>query len=184
VPQIVVADAAYDAWHVYQWMWERGGQAIIPLNTHGHPLPQRDADGVPRCERGHRMHPSQSFRHTNGYQARRFVCPLLAPTPTGATCSHEQFAKGKGCVKDLNWEVGGRERVLLDRTTPLAKGAYKERTCAERIFSQAKEKGLARPKLRNGTSIARRTTLIYLTINAGALQRARETNRSLLEMRA
>src|SRR5712692_3861006 len=44
---------------------------------------------------------------TYGYRAQRFRCPLLFPEKTGATCEHEQFTKGKGCVKNVNWELGG-----------------------------------------------------------------------------
>ncbi len=46
------------------------------------------------------------FEHTYGYRAQRFCCPLLFPEPTGQGCDHEQFAKGTGCVKDVNWERG------------------------------------------------------------------------------
>jgi hypothetical protein len=48
------------------------------------------------------MLPTFQQKHTNGYRAHRFGCPLLKPKPTGETCDHEQFAKGKGCVKDIN----------------------------------------------------------------------------------
>jgi hypothetical protein len=47
------------------------------------------------------MQPTYQFEHTRGYRAQRFRCPLLFPTKTGATCEHEQFKKGKGCVKDV-----------------------------------------------------------------------------------
>jgi len=59
------------------------------------------------------MHPTTPFHHTNGYRAQRFQCPLLFPQKTGATCDHDQFKKGKGCVKDVNWELGGIQRVTL-----------------------------------------------------------------------
>jgi hypothetical protein len=36
---------------------------------------------------------------------------------SGQTRDHAQFAKGKGCVKDLNWELGGQMRVTLDPST-------------------------------------------------------------------
>ena len=50
---------------------------------------------------------------------QRYRCPLLYPTPTGASCDHEQFHKEKGCVKDINQEAGGLMRVTLDRDSPL-----------------------------------------------------------------
>ncbi len=66
------------------------------------------------------------------------------PSKTGATCDHEQFIKGKGCVKDVNWEKGGQMRVTLDRESPIYKAIYAQRTCCERINSQAKELGIER----------------------------------------
>ena len=71
-------------------------------------------------------------------------------------------------------------RVTLDRTGPLYKAIYKQRTSCERINSQAKDLGIERPKARNIRSVRRLNTLIYITINIKALQRAREINASLL----
>jgi hypothetical protein len=107
---------------------------------------------------------------------------LLFPQPTGEVCDHEQFLKGKGCKKDPNWEAGGLMRVTLDRESPLYKAIYTQRTCCERINSQAKELGIERPKVRNGRSIANLNTLIYLIINVRALQRAKSINKGLLQM--
>jgi hypothetical protein len=173
-PTHITADAAFDAWYVYQMVAYRGGIAAIPLNTHGHPDCQRAPDGVPLCPKGLRMHPTFQFSHTYGYCSQRFRCPLLVPEATGETCDHAQFAKGKGCVKDLNWELGGQMRVTLDRDGPLSHAIYNQRTSTERINSQSKELGLKRPKVRNLNS------LTYLVINARALRRARELNASLL----
>ncbi len=179
-PIHVTADAAFDSWYVYETVAHREGIAAIPLNSHGHEAVPRDPDGTPRCSAGLRMHPTSQFEHTNGFRAQRFRCPLLFPTRTGETCTHEQFAKGKGCVKDPNWEKGGLMRALLDRDGPLYKAVYTQRTCCERINSQAKDFGIERPKARNIRSIRRLNTLIYITINAKALQRARALNASLL----
>ncbi len=143
-PQNVTADAAYDAWYVYQTCAFHGGIAAVPLNEHGHKNLRRDTDGVPICEKGLRMHPTIQLDHTNGYRAQRFVCPLLFPQATGESCDHPQFLKGKGCKKDPNWEAGGIMRVTLDRTGPLYKTIYRQRTCAERINSQAKALGIER----------------------------------------
>jgi hypothetical protein len=175
-PHCVTADAAFDDWDVYQTCAQHGGIAAIPLNAHGHPLPDREADGTPRCARGLRMFASSQFNHTNGYRAQRFRCPLLYPEPTGQTCEHEQFLKEKGCVKDINIELGGLQRVLLDRTSPTYKTIYRQRTSAERINSQAKSWGIERPKVRNGRSVAHLNTLTYIVINAKALQRAHAVN--------
>src|SRR5439155_1283836 len=69
-PQHVTADAAYDAWYVYQTCAHREGIAAIPLNTHGHQDVPRDRDGVPLCPIGLRMHPTYRFLHTNGFRTR------------------------------------------------------------------------------------------------------------------
>ena len=148
-PTYLSADAAFDAWYVYQVVAHRQGIAAIPLNQHGHPESQRDRDGVPLCEKGLRMHATFQFSHTYGYCSQRFRCPLLSPQPTGASCAHAQFAKGKGCVKDLNWELGAQMRVTLDRDGPLYHAIYDQRSSSERINSQSKERGIKRPKVRH-----------------------------------
>jgi hypothetical protein len=179
-PTYVTADAAFDAWFVYQTTVHHGGIAAVPLNQHAHRTYTRDPDGVPRCPIGVRMHPSLQFNHTNGYRAQRYRCPLLHPEPTGQTCQHEQFKKGKGCVKDINIEKGGIMRVSLDRTGPLYKSIYRQRTSAERINSQAKSFGIERPKVRNRHSIANLNTLTYIVVNLKALRKAKIINASLL----
>ena len=179
-PSNITADAAFDAWYVYQTCVHRKGMAAIPLNQHGHPTYTRDADGVPRCPIGLRMEPIKQFNHTNGYRAQRYGCPLLFPQKTGQSCKHEQFQKGKGCVKDINIEKGGLLRVTIDRTSPLYQVVYDQRTSAERINSQAKALGIERPKVRNGRSVRNLNTLTYIVINTRTLMRARSINRNLL----
>ena len=181
-PTNMTADAAYDAWYVYQKSALHGGIAAIPLNQHGHPTFARDPDGVPRCPKALRMVPTFTFAHTNGYQALRYRCPLLVPEKTGETCEHAQFQKGCGCVKDVNHELGGQMRVTLDRTSPRYKAIYRQRTSCERINSQAKELGIERPKVRNRHSVEHLNTLTYLIINVRALRRAISTNKGLLQM--
>ena len=181
-PTHITADAAFDAWYVYQKSALHGGIAAVPKNQHGHPVFKRDADGVPLCPTSHRMTPTFTFAHTNGSQAVRYRCPLLVPSPTGQTCNHAQFVKGRGCVKDVNSELGGLMRVTLDRTSPLYKAIYTQRTSCERINSQAKELGIERPKVRNRRSVENLNTLTYLSINAHALQRAKSINTGLLHM--
>ncbi len=157
-----------------------GGIAAIPLNQHGHPTFERDPDGVPLCPAGLRMQPTSQFQHTNGYRAQRYRCPLLFPEPTGQTCEHEQFAKGKGCVKDINIELGGLRRITLDRSSPLYKVVYAQRTSAERINSQAQALGIERPKVRQQPSVDNLNTLIYIIINVRALAKAKSINKQLL----
>lgn len=181
-PTHLTADAAFDAWYVYQDALRLGGIAAVPLNQHGHPVYTRDADGTPLCPIQLRMQPTYQFEHTNGYRAQRYRCPLLFPEPTGSTCDHEQFAKGKGCVKDVNIERGGLARVTLDRTSPLYHAIYTQRTGCERINSQAQALGIERPKVRNGRSVTNLNTLIYVIINGRALARAKSINTGLLQM--
>lgn len=181
-PTHLAADAAYDAWYVYEAAARHGGIAAVPKNQHGHPDHHRDTDGVPFCEQGLRMAPRFLFQHSHGYQAQRFGCPLLFPTPTGETCPKLASNHGQGCHKDPNWELGGRMRVMLDRTSPLYHAVFIQRTACERINSQAKELGIERPKVRNGRSVAHLNTLIYLVVNVRALQRAKSINAGLLSI--
>jgi hypothetical protein len=179
-PTNITADAAYDAWYVYEKAARQHGIGAVPLNQHGHQTFTREPDGVPCCPIGLRMTPQFRFAHTNGYRAERFRCPLIFPEPRDFTCSHAQFAKGRGCVKDINAEAGGRMRVTLDRTGPLYQAIYRQRTSCERINSQAQALGIERPKVRNARSVHRLNTLIYLVINARAIQRVQSINARLL----
>ncbi len=172
-PTNVTADAAFDAWHIYQTCALYGGVAAIPLNTRGQPPPQRQPDGTPLCAQGLAMSPSYLFDHTEGYRAQEFRCPLLHPLPTAQTCPHEQFRKGPGCVKYINSEAGGLLRVLLDRDAASYKALYRQRTAAERINAQATALGIERPKVRNAASVRNLNTLTYIVINVHALQRVR-----------
>jgi hypothetical protein len=182
-PTNVTADAAYDAWYVYHCAALHGGIGAVPLNQHAHPVYERDADGTPLCPIGLRMHPTYQFKHTKGYRAQRFRCSLLFPHTTGQSCDHAQFAKGKGCVKDVNWEKGGQMRVTVDRDGPLYHAIYNQRTACERINSQAQALGIERPKVRNGRSVAHLNTLIYLIINVRALAKAQSINTGLLQIK-
>src|SRR6266536_4901749 len=180
-PTHVTADAAFDAWYVYQKSALHAGIAAVPKNQHGHPVFERDLDGVPRCPKGLRMHPTYQFAHSYGYRAQMYRCPLYFPQPLeAATCDHKQFTAAKGCVKHINIELGGLMRVTLDRTSPLYKAIYTQRTSCERINSQAQALGIERPKVRNRQSVANLNTLIYLIINVRALDRVKSINRGLL----
>ena len=105
---------------------------------------------------------------------------MLFPQPNGQTCDHAQFGKGKGCVKALNWELGGQMRVTLDRDGPLYQAIYNQRTSTERINSQSKALGIKRPQVRQLDSVRNLNTLTYLVINAHALRRVRKLNAELL----
>jgi len=175
-PTHVTADAAFDAWHIYETCATPDGLAAIPLNTRGHAPPRRLPDGTPLCPTGLAMSPSSVFTHTEGYRAQEFRCPLLHPRPTGLSCAHAQFRKGPGCVKYINIERGGLLRVLIDRTSDAYKQVYRQRTCTERINAQAKALGIERPRVRNARSVHTLNTLTYLVINLHALARVRALN--------
>src|SRR3989440_7108507 len=181
-PTYLAADAAFDAWYVYEGPARHGGIAAVPLNQHRQTPFARLPDGTPRCPIGLPMHPTIQFNHTNGYRAQRFQCPLLFPEKTGASCDHDQFAKGKGCVKDVNWEVGGIQRVTLDRDGPLFHALYNQRTGCERVNARAKELGIERPRVRNGHSVANLNTLIYVIVNVRVLQKAKSIHHRLLQI--
>jgi hypothetical protein len=178
-PTNITADAAFDAWYVYDAAARHGGMAAVPLNGHGHTDTTRDIDAVPICRKGLPMIPTIQFNHTNGYRAQRFCCSLLFPQATGEPCDHPQFLKGVGCRKDPNWEAGGRMRVTLDRQSALYKDIYRQRTSCERINSQAQALGIERPKVRNCHSVAHLNTLIYIIINVRALRRAKSTEEGI-----
>jgi hypothetical protein len=170
-PTNLAADAAFDAWHVYQTCAETGGVAAVAPNRRG-ATPPRDADGHPICARGRSMAPTTQFLHEDGFRALRYRCPLLRPQPTGDPCDHDRFAGG-GCTKYVNVESGGRMRAEIDRGSAAYRTIYRQRTSAERINSQAKALGIERPMVRRAAAVHRLATLTYLVINARALQRAR-----------
>lgn len=170
-PRNVTADAAFDAWYIYEVCVATGGVAAIPLNARGQ-APHRSAEGIPLCVRDLPMAPVTTFRHEDGYQAQRFACPLLHPARSDTTCAHPQFAQG-GCTRVINLEAGGQARIALDRTSPVYQALYDQRTSAERINSQATALGIERPKVRRIASVRHLNTLTYLVINARALQRVR-----------
>lgn len=176
-PTNLTADAAFDAWHVYQPCAVAGGVAAIPRNRRS-PAPARDPAGHPICARGQVMTPVSEVRHEDGYRAREYRCPLLRPVRTGETCDHPQFAKGPGCTKAVNLEAGGRMRVELDRTTAPYRDLYRQRTATERINSQATALGIERPMVRRAAAVQRLNTLTYVVINARALHRIRARHRA------
>ena len=177
-PKHFAADAAYDAWYVYDYFAKVGGTAYIPLNLRGHPMPRLGSNGFHICQDNREMIGSYTYQdRTRGYQAQKEVCPILfGNLPATQTCriNHPQFQKGCGCVKYKNLELGAQARLLLDRSSRVFKLGYAWRTTTERIFSQAKELGIERPRLRNLNSIRNHNTLIYIVINVNALKRARE----------
>ena len=80
-PTNITADAAFDAWYVYETCAVHGGIAAVPLNQHAHPIFECNTDGVPFCPKNLLMSPTKKFNHTNGYRAQRYQCPLLFLKP-------------------------------------------------------------------------------------------------------
>jgi hypothetical protein len=175
-PKNIVADAAFDAWYVYQDAADQDGLAAVPLNTRGHPVAQLGPNGIHLCPKELEMIRLYEFEHTDGYRAQVLRCPLLVPAATGQSCDHEQFAKGIGCVKYINITAGGKMRITLNRQSAVYKAIYRQRTAAERINSQAKALGIERPQVRNSDSVHNLNTLTYVVINARALERVRAIN--------
>lgn len=171
-------DAAYDCFYTHQYFHEAGGMAAIPLsNKGGKPDRHFSQEGLPLCEAGLPMPVKYTYtdRTTTIIEHRKshHVCPLLYPEPDGRLCpiDHKKWHKGKGCTTRIADYKGARIRYQLDRESAAYKALYKQRTAAERIFSQAFALGIERPKLRNQQAIANQNTLIYLLINLRAMQR-------------
>ncbi len=182
-PTHTTADAAFDAWYVYDDMARHGGIAAVPLNQHGKRVYAQDDGTWPLCEKGLKMHPTYQFDHSYGYRAQFYRCPLFFPTKQEqATCDNPRFSSAKGCTKHVNVEAGGLQRISLDRDGPLYKAVYTQRTSCERMNSQAKELGIERPKVRNIRSVRNLNTLTYLLINVRALERAKSINKGILPM--
>lgn len=178
-PRYAALDAAFDAFYIYDHFHsdEHDGFAAVPFSQKGgRPSRQFDEEGLPLCEAGLAMPLKQRYTDRTSviipYQRARHVCPLLFPQPTGHTCpiNHKKWPKG-GCTTSLAHTAGARIRHQLDRESERYKQVYRQRTAVERIFSQAVNLGIERPKLRNQQAIANQNTLIYLLINLRAMQR-------------
>ena len=175
-PPYGTADAAYDAWYVYDYFHAAGGLAAVPYvdRTKGR-LYSFSEEGLPLCEAGLPMPVKSKFMKRASripHPCARHACPLLFPEQVADHCpvSHKNWADG-GCTSTLPTSPGTRIRYQLDREGAQYKALYKQRTVVERIFSQAVVLGIERPKLRNQNSITNLNTLIYILINLRALHR-------------
>lgn len=178
-PPYGTADAAYDAFYVYEYFHQAGGFAAVPYvdRTKGN-IYYFSEEGLPLCAAGLPMPVKSTFINRSSsvvHQRARHACPLLFPVETGEVCpiDHKNWADG-GCISTLPTSIGTRIRYQLDRQSPQYKAVYKQRTAVERIFSQAVALGIERPKLRNRHSITNLNTLIYTLINLRALQRIQD----------
>jgi hypothetical protein len=175
-PPYGTADAAYDAFYVYQYFHDAGGFAAVPLSAKGGRRNRRfSVEGLPLCEAERPMPLKYTFTNRTSlvvHERGRYVCPLLFPETTNERCpiDHKNWDKG-GCTTTMATSIGARIRFQLDRECDTYKALYSQRTLVERIFSQALALDIERPKLRNRRSIANWNTLIYTLINLRALQR-------------
>ncbi len=159
-PRNITADAAFDAWYMYQGSAEVGGIAAIALNLRGHPTTCFGENGYPICAcNGLEMTPGCIWIEDT-HRCQSFTC---------FHCRNHRI---------LNIEPGGLMRLQLDRQSDAYKNIYKQRTAAERINSQAKEHGIERPRQRNQQSVAHRNTLIYIVINVKTLHRIHKRKRN------
>lgn len=176
-PPFATADAAFDAFYIHDYFHRTGenGFAAVPLRQMKSGIRHFDADGLPLCEAGLAMPLKGTFVNRTSYvqhQRGRYVCPLKYPQPNGKHCpiAHVKWADG-GCKTTMPTAAGARIRYQLDRESDAYQAVYRQRTAVERIFSQAVNLGIERPKLRNQAAIANTNTLTYLLINLRAMRR-------------
>lgn len=162
-PVHLTADAAFDAWWAYETV---RGLAAIAANPRTSAPPTTET-GNPICAAGHPMRPTRQGQHEDGYRVQHYGCPLRG---TGELCADPRFGRG-GCRKRRNRELGAQTRATLDRTDPAYRALYRQRTCVERCFSQAKALGLERPNVRTQAAVDRLATLTAITLNLRTIAR-------------
>jgi hypothetical protein len=186
-PRFGTLDAAFDAFYVYDYFYQAGGFAAVPFAEKGKTVHRLfDPDGLPLCSANLPMPLQLAYWYRSTaiieYERGRYVCPLFFPEPKGrgdrpvaptCTIDDEHWGSG-GCVTTISTSIGARIRHQLDRNGDAYKQVYKQRTAVERIFSQAVDLGIERPKLRNGRSITNINTLIYTLINLRLLRRIKQ----------
>lgn len=177
-PKFGAFDAAYDSWYVYEYFYNEAhdGFAAVPLKQPNAQPRLFDEAGFPLCSAGLSMPIRKIYwdrtKAIIPHQRAIHACPLLHQEVSGEVCpiTHKQWKKG-GCNVNLPVSQGVRLRHQIDRKGDAYKRVYSQRTAVERIFSQAKAFGIARPKLRNQQAITNQNTLIYLLINLRSIQR-------------
>ncbi|MCB0182679.1 MAG: transposase, partial [Caldilineaceae bacterium] len=176
-PPFATADAAFDAFYVYDYFHQEDGNgfAAIPLRQMKHGIRLFDEEGLPLCEAKLAMPLKNAYTNRTSmvqHKRGRYVCPLLYPEPNGESCpiQHPKWSDG-GCVLTFPTAKGARIRYQLDRESQAYLDIYRQRTAVERIFSQAVALGIERPKLRNQAAITNANSLIYILINLRTLLR-------------
>ncbi len=92
---------------------------------------------------------------TDTHRHARFRCP---------TCAK---------VIKLNLEPGNLLRWRTDRSAEPYRALYRQRSCVERVNSQAHDLGIDHPRQRGLAAVAHRYTLIAIVINCHVRQRFR-----------
>lgn len=172
------ADAAFDAFYVYEYFHRAGGMAAVPAVMRGKANHSGfDENGQLLCAAGLPMFLKGTFTNRSTlveHIRQRWYCPLLHPQPGTDTCpiNHARW-RHDGCKSTIPASIGAQLRHQIDRSSVQYQQIYRQRTAVERIFSQAVSLGIERPKLRNRHSIANWNTLIYVLINLRAAERIR-----------
>lgn len=180
-PQYGAFDAAYDAFYVYDYFHNEQlpGFAAVPFaEKGGRPTRLFAPDGLPLCDAGLPMPLKFTYQDRTTsilpYERAKHGCPRQKE---GDICpvAHSKWAKG-GCSTSLANTPGARIRHQLDRDSATYKAIYNQRTAVERIFAQAVDLGIERPKLRNQVAISNMNTLTYLLINLRGVARLRQSS--------
>ncbi len=151
-PHTLIADAAFDAWYMYQWVVEVGGTAAIALNERGKSATRLGSHDYPLCPcNGREMRP-RAWQLEDTHRIQRFVCPACHT------------------IRKMNIEPGNLYRWRLNRQAEPYKQLYKQRTAVERLNSLAEALKIDQPRQRTLRAVARRNTLIYILIHLRVLQ--------------
>jgi hypothetical protein len=164
-----LADAAFDAWYVYQDIATQGGKAYIPLNARGHDTLAHaySPHGKLLCPAGLEMKSGGTWLDaTKGYRRKKWLCPHQGHAHP---CPHAQ-GKPTGCTRVIN--LDDQHRFELDRSSPHFKKVYNTRTLAERAFSLFQDYGRSITYQRNLRSVTHLNTLTYTVLNARVLLKA------------
>jgi len=164
-----LADAAFDAWYVYQDIAHQGGKAYIPINSRGHDILDHaySQNAKLLCPAGLEMKSGGSwFDKQKGYRRKKWLCPhrghALSCTLGNSTPN--------GCTRVIN--LDDHHRFDLDRSSAHFKNVYKARTVAERAFSTFQDYGRHITYQRNVHTVTHLNTLTYALINAHVLLKA------------
>ncbi len=155
-PQTLIADAAFDAWSVYQWVVELGGRAAIALNQPGNSVILLGPHDYPLCRcNGQEMQPKSCWIEAT-HRLQRFVCP---------DCQ---------TIRNMTMEPGNIFRWRLDRQADLFKQLYQQRTAIDRLNSRAEALNIDQPRQRTARPSAPRHTLIFCVLNRRLLRHYHE----------